>query len=109
MICQSCGNVVDEGRSNCPNCGARVYSAPSPYETNVAQRQVYGGFFEEKRKKKFYRTIGVVLLIIGIPLFIIALFIGNVISWFICVPGFICIGAGIICILTNLKITESKL
>jgi uncharacterized membrane protein HdeD (DUF308 family) len=57
---------------------------------------------QEKDKKKTFRIVGLILIIIGLALipfiyFTLFMFVG----WFICGGIFVFIGAGIIIILTN--------
>ena len=87
----------------CPNCGAYL---TTPLYSQHSYGQQYSSINiiqQEELKKKNYRLIGIILIIVGvvlIPFVYLTFFI--FVSWFVCGATFICIFAGIIVVVTNL-------
>jgi hypothetical protein len=99
-----CGVTVPEGRESCPNCGARIYPPETYSPPPPTAGYGHGTLTEQEMEKKRNRTIGIILIIISIILLPVALFTFFMpIGWIFCPAAGICLLAGIITIVTNLK------
>jgi uncharacterized membrane protein YvbJ len=103
MICEKCGVTVPEGRHECPNCGARVYPAPSYSSEGSDVPSAYGIYKQKELKKRRNRIAGIILIIIGIilaPVAIITIFMP--VGWILFLAIGVCLLAGLITYITNL-------
>ena len=109
-LCQNYGVTADENREACPNCGARIYPAPSYDQAIKSYKYGNGALRTKEIEKKRNRTIGIVLILVGIILIPIAIFTFFMpIGWIFCPSAGICLLAGIITIATNLRKKEPKI
>lgn len=104
MMCPNCGVMVGEGRNACPNCGTPVQQISAYDQVAQGQGSGYSVLRTREMENKRNRSIGIVLIIIGIifmPLAILTIYMP--IDWIFCLVASICLLAGIITIATNLR------
>ena len=132
MKCSNCYVDNPEGQSTCFNCGAQLnlyqtqptyqgpptqssYQAypqyPNQYpQTSAGGTNIYGirQNVEMAATKKRNRSIGIILILIGIIFIPIAIFtMYMIIGWIFCPVAGICLLSGIITVATNLSKTNN--
>ena len=105
MICSGCGNLVEEDRNLCPYCGAPATPLPS-YTRESSEFNPYKSLLERKLQSQIRRnrTIGIILIVIGIIFLPIAILtLNEFFGWIFLSIMVICFLAGIVTVATNLS------